>query len=388
MNLPRILDHLAKIPSPAYVADEGLLRANMAVMARVKKDSGCEIIYAIKGCPLHPIFPILAQTLDGSTASGLYEARLGLEAFGKQVHVFCPAFTQKEVEDLLALTPDLHIYFNSKDQLEKFEPFVRKKSKNYTIGLRVNPKVSFTQHEKYNPCRTGSHLGVPLEELDTIPWEKVDTLHVHALCENMAEASAQLIDHVATKMARCVNQVKHVNFGGGHFITARDYDIDILIDALKRFKKSFPHVQTLLEPGSAHVHKAGYIVSTVLATLEIDGVKTAVLDASANCHVPDVHKAGIRLDVFGSGEPGEKKYTYTLAARTCMARDTWGDYSFDAPLKEGDKIIFLDGLQYSLGEANWFNGHPRPDLAMLKTDGSVQIFRHFTYEDFKRDLGA
>lgn len=378
---------LNEIPTPAYVADEARLRANLARLAAVKAATGAQILYAMKACPLYPLFPVMAQTLDGSTASGLYEARLGMEEFGKEVHVFCPAYTDGEIDGLLALGVPVHFYFNSAKQLERFAPKIRAASPAHHIGIRINPRLSVTKYEKYNPCRRGSHLGVPLEELASVPWENVDILHAHALCENLAEDSARLITQVADRAGEYVNKVKSVNFGGGHFITHPDYNADILIASLNSFKARFPHVQPVLEPGGAVVRDAGYIVSTIIDIVENDGMQTAILDASANCHVPDVMKAGVRLDVAGAGEEGEKAHTYTLAARTCMARDIWGNYSFDAPLQPGERIVFNDGLQYSLGEANWFNGHPRPSLGMIREDGSYQLFRAYGYEDFKYNCG-
>lgn len=378
---------LTSIATPAYVADEARLRANLARLADVKQRTGAKIMYAMKACPLHPLFPIMAETLDGSTASGLFEARLGKEEFGKEVHVFCPAYTDEEIEGLLALGVPVHFYFNSARQVETFAPRIRAAKGGHEIGIRINPRLSVTKYEKYNPCRRGSHLGVPPEELHTLPWDNIDILHAHALCENMAEDSAKLIAQVMEIAAPYIEKVKSVNFGGGHFISHPDYNIDVLVTALNGFKKRFPNVQPVLEPGAAVVYGAGYIVASVIDVIENDGVKTAIIDASANCHVPDVMKTGLRLDVDGAGAEGEKTHDYTLAARTCMARDVWGSYSFDAPLKPGDRIVFLDGLQYSLGEANWFNGHPRPDLGIVKNGGQYDVLRRFDYAEFKKNCG-
>lgn len=387
MTHARINAIFNSIQTPAYVADEARLRRNLAVLKDVKDRTSVHIIYAIKACPLYPIFSILAETLDGSTASGYFEAKLGHEHFGKEVHVFNPAYTPRDVDDLLSLNTPVHFYFNSVVQLEQFEAKIRAASPDHQIGIRTNPRLSVTKYEKYNPCRRGSHLGVPLEKLDTVPWDKVDIFHAHALCENMAEQSAQLIQQIADKAAPYIAHVKCVNFGGGHFITDPDYNADVLVEALNTFQKQFPHVQTILEPGAASVRDGGYIVASVIAVVETDGVQTAIIDASANCHVPDVIKASVRLDILGSGETGEKPHNYTIAARTCMARDVWGEYSFDAPLKAGDKIVFTDGLQYSMGEANWFNGHPRPDLGIIQADGTYKVLHRFGYEDFKFNCG-
>lgn len=381
------IEFLRQAPTPAYVADEARLRANLAVARAIKEATGAQILYAVKACPLYPLFPVMAEVLDGSTASGLFEARLGAEEFGKEIHVFCPAYTQGEIDGLLDLGRPVHFYFNSTAQLERFEGQIRAASKDHRTGLRVNPRLSVTAYDKYNPCRAGSHLGVPLEHLGSVPWEKVDILHVHALCENMADASAALIRKTAEAAGPYLEHVEAVNFGGGHFFTHPDYDTGVLIAALNEFRQAFPHVQPVLEPGGAIVRGAGYIVAGVIDIVEADGVKTAILDASPNCHVPDVMKAGVRLDVAGAGEDGEKAHSYTLAARTCMARDLWGVYSFDAALKAGDRIVFADGLQYSLGEANWFNGHPRPALGMIAADGTYREFHAFGYEDFKFNCG-
>ncbi len=383
----RILDKLNQIQTPAYVADETRLREGLKKFQSIKDKTGTQIIYAIKGCPLYPLFPIIAETLDGSTASGPYEARLGHTHFGKEVHVFCPAYTDSDIDDLLSLGADVHFYFNSVAQLLRFEPKIRSKNAQHKIGLRINPRLSVTAYDQYNPCRRGSWLGVPLEELSTAPWNKIDILHAHALCENMADASAQLIEKIATECAAFVRQVSHVNFGGGHFITDPAYDIDVLAAALNGFKSQFPHIQTILEPGGSVTLNAGYIVATVIETVQVDGMKSAILDASANCHCPDVRKAGVRLQVLGAGDPGSKAYDYTLAARTCMASDQWGTYSFDKPLNPGDKIVFDQGLQYSLGEANWFNGHPRPDFTMIKSDGSIEVLHRYVYKDFEFNCG-
>lgn len=382
-----LLRQLAGVVSPAYVADEARLAANLAVLAAVKAESGAQIVYAMKACPLHPIFPMISAVLDGSTASGLYEARLGLEAFGKQVHVYCPAYTEAEITALLALGQPLHVYFNTLEQLHRYAPTVRTASPAHHIGLRVNPALSLTSLEKYNPCRRGSHLGVPVEQLAGADWGVVDTLHVHALCENMAEDSAALIDHVTEVLAPWLPKVQTMNFGGGHYITHPDYRTDILIAALKRFRARYPHLTCLLEPGAAVVYDAGYLVGRVLAVMENDGVRSAILDISANCHVPDVIKTGLNLPVLGAQAAGILPHTYTLVGRTCMARDVWGDYSFAAPLQESQPIIMADALQYSLAETNWFNGHPRPSLGWLRASGAYEQFHAFEYADFKRNCG-
>lgn len=389
-NLPAMQHHIIKtlhaIQTPAYVVDEARLKHNLQRLSDIKKQSGAKILFAIKGCPLMPIFQMIGDTLDGFTASGVYEARLAKDGHTSgetEIHTFCPAYSEQEIHELLSLQNNIHIYFNSLEQLGRFAPVIRAKSKTAKIGLRVNPALSVAKFAKYDPCRAGSHFGISVSELSKVDWAFVDTLHVHALCENMAEESAKLINHVGQYLKEYLPYVKTVNFGGGHFMTHADYKVDVLIRALNQFKQTYPHITPVLEPGAAVVYDAGYLVSTVLGLQDNEGTRNVVLDASANAHVPDVMKAGIRLPVMGESEHGPNAYTFV--SRTCMARDVWGEYAFDKPLSVGDKVVFLDGLQYSLGEANWFNGHPRPDLAILLQSGEYRIWRHFSYADFKQN---
>ncbi len=379
-----LLSKLAEIRTPAYVANAHQIKNNLSGLENIRKESGLEILYAIKACPFYNLFSLMSDYLDGSTASGLYEARLGSQYFGKQVHVFCPAYTNTEIQELIKIKP-IHVYFNSAAQLQLYAPIIKAAHPDNKVGLRVNPALSSTRHAQYDPCRRGSHLGVPKEQLDNINWDLVDVLHVHALCENLAEDSARLINHVAINFAPWLARVSQVNFGGGHFITHADYNAQILVDAVINFRKKFPHIQPIIEPGAAMVLNAGYLVTTILEIVENDGIKTAILDASANSHVPDIIKAGVRLRIVGADDAGPHQYTFS--GRTCMACDIWGEYSFSKPLEVGMKLAFIDGLQYSLGEANWFNGHPRPDLGIIKADNSYEIIRQFTYEDFVSNVG-
>ena len=383
----RIINKLNDIKTPAFVVDETRLLRNLEILADIKKRCCAKILFAIKGCPLMPIFQMIGDTLDGFTASGVYEARLAKDGHAKgetEIHTFCPAYAPSEIDELLALQNNIHIYFNSVEQLNQFAPTIRAKNKTAKIGLRVNPALSLAKFAKYDPCRAGSHFGVSVSDLSKVDWTLVDTIHVHALCENMAEESARLISHTGNLLKDILPKVKSINFGGGHFITHPDYKVDVLVDALNNFKKAFPHITPVLEPGAAVVYDAGYLIASVLGLQNNEGTQNAVLDASANAHVPDVMKAGIRLSVLGETE-ATSSHAYTFVSRTCMARDVWGDYAFEKPLAVGDKVVFLDGLQYSLGEANWFNGHPRPDLAILLNSGEYLVWRHFTYADFKHN---
>lgn len=390
-SLPhRINAHLASLQTPAFVVDELRLRHNLQVLSDIKKRAGIKILFAIKGCPLMPIFQMIGEHLDGFTASGTYEARLARDGFKKgktEIHTFCPAYSEAEIRELINLQKDIHIYFNSIEQMNRFAPIIKKQNRAARIGLRINPELSLAKLAKYDPCRAGSHFGVNLDALASVDWAVIDTLHVHVLCENMAHESAQLIRHVSSVLKDVLPKVSSVNFGGGHFMTHPDYDADVLIEALVEFKKVHQHITPVLEPGAAVVYDAGYLIASVLGLQTNDGIANAVLDASANAHVPDVMKAGIRLPVLGETEAAPN-HPYTFVSRTCMARDVWGDYAFETPLHIGDKIVFLDGLQYSLGEANWFNGHPRPALSILDSKGTYRVWRQFNYADFKANYSA
>ncbi len=381
-----IAEQAAKISRPAFVVDELRLQHNLSLIKNLKQQAGIKIIYATKACPLHPIFTLMQDAFDGSTASGLYEAKLGHECFGKEVHVYCPAYTAEEVTSLLALNIRLHIYFNSIEQLQRYAPQIRQQQAGHHIGLRLNPGLSISRYTEYDPCRTGSYLGVPQPLWPQIPWAEIDAVHLHALCENMGAESAALVNRAAANLAPWLGGLKSINFGGGHFITHPNYHAESLIAAIKDLRATFPHLNICLEPGAAAVYDTGYLVGSVLDIVENEGVKSAILDISANCLVPDVHKIKTRLPVLGAKDDGQ--HLYVLASRSCMARDIWGEYAFAAPLEIGQKIIFADALQYSLCEANWFNGQPRPDYALLRKNGDVEIFHQLNYADFKQHYGS
>jgi carboxynorspermidine decarboxylase len=373
----------AGIATPAYVLDMARLRANLAVAARVKREAGCKMLLATKAWAMPAAFDVLRDVLDGTTASGEYEARMGREEFGKEVHVYAPAFTEPEVKALTGLAD--HIYFNSPSQLARFAPMVQAAGRK--IGLRINPGYSNATlgGALYDPCAPGSRFGTTAGKLGEIDWSVVDILHAHALCESMHNGSVGLIEHVAKNFAPFIRKVKAVNFGGGHFINKPGYDVARLIAAITAFRGEFG-VEVILEPGAGLVVDTGYLVATVL-DLHWNDKDIAILDASASTHIPDVLEVPYTPLVYGAGKPGEKAHTYVLGGKTCMTGDIIGEYSFDTPLGIGDRIVFGDMMQYSFVKNTTFNGTPLPDMAILEADGTYRVIRRYGYEDFRKRLG-
>jgi carboxynorspermidine decarboxylase len=373
----------AGIATPAYVLDMARLKANVATAARIKREAGCKILLATKAWAMPAAFPAIRDVLDGTTASGEYEARMGREDFGKEVHVYAPAFTEPEVKALTGIAD--HIYFNSPGQFARYAPLV--KAAGRKVGVRINPGYSNATlgGALYDPCAPGSRFGVTAAELGRIDWASADILHAHALCESLHDGSVGLIEHVAKHFAPYVRRVGAVNFGGGHFINKPGYDVARLIAAIKAFRAEFG-VEVILEPGAGLVVDTGYLVATVL-DLHHNERTIAILDASASTHMPDVLEVPYTPPVLGAGKAGEKAHTYVLGGKTCMTGDIIGEYSFDKPLKPGDRVIFGDMMQYSFVKNTTFNGTPLPDLAILDEDGTYRVVKRYGYEDFRRRLG-
>ncbi|HEX6001378.1 MAG TPA: carboxynorspermidine decarboxylase [Hyphomicrobiaceae bacterium] len=374
--------------TPAYVLDVAALKRNLATVARIRREAGCKVLLATKAWAMPAAFSLMRELLDGTTASGEYEARLGRQAFGKEVHVYAPAYAAGEVERLTALAD--HIYFNSPEQIGRFGRLA--KAAGARIGARINPGYSNATlgGALYDPCAPYSRFGTIRAEIDKLPWDvpglEIDIFHVHALCESMADGSAGLIEHVAREFAPYIRKVKAVNFGGGHFINKPGYDVAKLIAAIKAFRAEFPEVEVILEPGGGIVVDTGYLVATVIG-LHWNEQHIAILDTSASCHMPDVLEVPYTPAVIGAAAPGVHPYTYILGGKTCMTGDVIGEFSFPEPLKVGSRVIFTDMMQYSFVKNTTFNGTPRPDLGMLEEDGSYRVVQSFGYEDFRRTLG-
>ncbi len=371
---------LYSVKTPCYVIDEAKIESNLKILKDVSERAGCKILLAQKAFSAFCLYPLIGKYLSGTTASGLYEARLGKEEMGKENHVFCGAYKDDEIDEIFEICD--HIVFNSFNQWEKFrdKAIARKKS----CGIRINPEHSTQEHGIYDPCSFGSRLGVTRENFKLESLNGLEGLHFHTLCEQNSDALIETVAAVEEKFGDIIPKMKWVNFGGGHHITREDYDIEALINCIVSFKKKYG-VEVYLEPGEAVALNAGYLVTEVLDTVK-NGIDIAILDASAACHMPDVIEMPYRPPLYNSGKDGEKKYTYRLAGATCLAGDVIGDYSFDNPLNIGDKLIFEDMAIYSMVKNNTFNGMPLPSIAVLRKDGTIETVKSFGYEDFKYRL--
>ena len=374
----------ADMHTPAYVLDVAVLKRNLDTIARIKRETRCKVLLATKAWAMPAAFPLMRETLDGTTASGEYEARLGAEEFGKEVHVYAPAYSPGEVERLARYAD--HIYFNSPEQMGRFAGAAR--AAGARIGARINPGYSHATlgGELYDPGAPFSRFGTTRAEIDKLPWGEIDIFHVHSLCESMADGSAGLIEHVARELAPYIRKVKAVNFGGGHFVNKPGYDVARLIAAITAFRAEFPEVEVILEPGGGLVVDAGYLVATVIG-LHWNEKNIAILDTSATCHMPDVLEVPYTPLVIGGAAPGVHPHTYILGGKTCMTGDVIGEFSFPEPLRVGSRLVFTDMMQYSFVKSTTFNGTPRPDLGLLEEDGSYRVLRSFGYEDFRHTLG-
>ncbi|MFT6332217.1 MAG: carboxynorspermidine decarboxylase [Lentimonas sp.] len=374
---------LSKISTPAYVADICKLKQNLVTVSKLKETTNCKVIFALKACSQFSLFGVMRDYFDGTTASGIYEARLGFEEFGKEVHSYSPAYSEEEIKQLTKISN--HIYFNSISQLNKYYDLVKKLNPEIIIGLRVNAGISLVKNnEMYDPSSPCSRFGTDAKLIDEEVLQKIDLLHFHNLCENLDGDSVKLINHICKNYDHLLHQVKYVNLGGGHYINHKDYNLENLISAVNNLQKEFD-VQAILEPGGAIAYEAGYLVASVLDVIENEK-NIAILDTSATCHMPDVLEVPYRPNVIDSGEEGEFKNNYLLAGKTCLTGDNIGNYSFKNPLKVGDKIIFTDMLQYANVKNSTFNGTPLPDIGILNEDGTYKLVKKFGYEDFKNRL--
>lgn len=378
-----------KLPTPCYILDEAMLHRNGEILASVSSRTGCRILLAQKAFSNYDLYPALSPYLDGTEASGLYEARLGAEQMpGKEVHVFCAAYRESEFDELLRYAG--HIVFNSPRQLERFGPLAKKAGKS--IGLRINPECSTQEdHAIYDPCAPGSRLGATRAQwnagMSPKLMELLDGLHFHTLCEQDADALEHTLNAVEERFGDVLPRMKWLNFGGGHHITRPGYDISRLERCIRSAQEKWD-LQVYLEPGEACALNAGYLAARVLDIVQNGGITTAVLDTSAACHMPDVLEMPYRPPLYGAGKPGELPCTVRLGGPTCLAGDVIGDYSFAAPLQEQDLLLFGDMAIYTMCKNNTFNGMPLPDITVLCKNRELQRLRTFAYADFKQRLGT
>lgn len=375
------MDWTDKVETPCYVIDERRLRENLEILKRVREESGCKILLAQKAYSAFATYPLIAEYLDGCTASGLFEARLGYEEmakpFGRENHIFSPAYLDEEFDEIAKICG--HISFNNIRQYEKF----KERAAGASCGIRVNPEHSTQEHGIYDPCGEFSRLGTTLANFSELP-DGVKGLHFHTLCEQNADALCETMVAVTEKFGEYLGRIEWLNMGGGHHITRPDYDVDLLIEEIQ-FERNQYGFDVYLEPGEAIALNAGYLVTTVLDTFK-NGMDIAITDASAACHMPDVLEMPYRPNITGAGKPNEKPFTYRLGGNTCLAGDIIGDYSFDEPLKEGDRLVFEDMAIYSMCKNNTFNGVGLPSIYLLKESGELALIKQFGYEDFKQRL--
>ena len=377
----------SKIHTPCYIVQERALKENLEQLAGLARETGCRILLAQKAFSMFRVYPLIGNYLAGTTASGLYEARLGAECMGKENHIFSPAYREEEMGEILSLCG--HVVLNSPQQIRRYKRQILAAGRS--PGLRVNPECSTQEgHAIYDPCAPGSRLGTTLSQLERALAETPDLLegieglHFHTLCEQDADALAVTLDAVVEKFGVYMAKMKWVNLGGGHHITRPGYHMETLKQCIRRVQKLCGGT-VYLEPGEAVALQAGTLRTSVLEVTE-NGVQTAILDASAACHMPDVLEMPYRPPLSGAGLPGERPFTYRLAGPTCLAGDVIGDYSFDRPLETGDVLEFQDMAIYSMVKNNTFNGMALPDIVLEREDGSRELVRRFGYEDFKGRL--
>lgn len=384
---------ITNLPTPSFLVDERLLKRNLKILKDVKDRTGCKILLAQKGFSMFYFYPLIGHYLDGTTASSLFEAKLGYEEMEKkftkkklETHIFNPSYRDDEFDEILDITN--HIVFNSFAQWNKFKGRIQKKikatGKHISCGLRVNPEFSEVETEIYNPAGRYSRFGVTIENFKEDELGGLEGLHFHALCEQNSDALENVLKVFEEKFGKYLHGMKWVNFGGGHHVTRKDYDVEKLIKCINHIKETY-NVQVYLEPGEAVALNTGFLVSEVLDITKNE-MDILLLDTSASCHMPDVIEMPYRPFIFGSGLPNEKKYTYRLGGPTCLAGDIVGDYSFDEPVKVGDKLIFTDMAHYSMVKTNTFNGINLPSIAVYTEKDGLKVIRTFKYEDFKNRL--
>ena len=376
-----------ELRTPCYVVQEAKIRENLEILRGICEDTGCRILLAQKAFSMYSLYPLIGEYLDGATASGLYEARLGYEEMGKENHIFSPAYREDEMDEILTYCD--HIIFNSPAQLRKYREKVKRAGRS--MGLRINPECSTQEgHAIYDPCAPFSRLGTTEEKFRSGMSEEdiasLDGLHFHTLCEQNADDLAKTLDAVEAKFGDVLHKMKWLNFGGGHHITRADYDRELLKECIFRVKEKYG-LEIYLEPGEAVALNAGLLITEVLEIAE-NGMEIAILDTSAACHMPDVLEMPYRPPLKNAGEPGDprKPYVYRLAGPTCLAGDVIGDYSFEVPLQRGSRLEFQDMAIYTMVKNNTFNGMKLPDIVLEKSDGTCVAVRAFGYEDFKSRL--
>lgn len=375
--------NIDQIPSPCYVVEESLLRRNLALIRSVAQRADVDIILAFKAFALWKSFPIFREYISHTTASSLFEARLAKEEFGSKAHTYSPAYTEEEFEEILDYSN--HITFNSLSQYERFALKVQGRA---SVGLRVNPEYSEIETELYNPCAPGSRFGILAQDLPAQLPGDIEGFHIHCHCESGSDVFARTLIHIEEKFSKWFPQIKWINFGGGHLMTRKDYDVELLIKTLQDFHARYPHLKVILEPGSAFAWQTGPLVTKVVDIVENAGVKTSIINASFTCHMPDClempYQPAIR-HAKGQEANGreQEEFVYRIGGNSCLSGDFMGWWRFDHELQIGETLIFEDMIHYTTVKTNMFNGIGHPSIGMLHEDGTFELFRKFTYEDYR-----
>lgn len=379
---------ISSVSTPCYVVDGRLIRRNMEILDSVRKRTGCKILLAQKAFSMYRFYPLMSRYIDGTAASGLFEARLGFEEMpGREVHIFSPAYSDRDFGKILRYCS--HIVFNSPMQWLRFRPLVdkacRRSGRSISCGLRVNPEYSEVETEIYNPCSPRSRLGTRAEDLHYSDIKGLEGLHFHTLCQQGSDVLERTVYRFEEAFGKYLYDMKWLNMGGGHHITRQDYDIPLLCEIIEYIQSKYS-VQVYLEPGEAHALNCGYLVAQVLESRSSGGINHVIIDASAACHMPDVLEMPYRPEIIGGGLPNAKPFTCLIGAATCLAGDVIGEYSFDHPLKIGDRLVFTDMAIYTMCKNNTFNGLALPSIYYIDTDGKLKLHRSFGYEDFRSRL--
>lgn len=371
-----------KIPSPCYVVDERALRQNLSLICSVKERAGVEIILAFKAFALWKLFPIVREYIPYSTASSLSEARLAYEEMGNKAHTYSPAYTDAEFDAIADCSS--HITFNSLTQYARFAE--RAKERGISCGLRINPEFSDVETELYNPCAPGSRLGVVLDNFgENLPFG-IEGLHFHTLCESSSYDLERTLNVVEERFGKFFSQIKWLNMGGGHLMTREGYDVEHLISVLQNFKAKYPHLQLILEPGSAFAWRTGVLVSDIVDIVENKGIKTAILNVSFACHMPDCLEMPYKPAIVGATEETESFPTYRMGGNSCLSGDFYGNWSFEKPLNVGDKIVFEDMIHYTTVKTTMFNGVTHPSIGLWTCDNEFRLLRKYDYVDYKNRM--
>ena len=379
---------LAGVQTPMYIVEENLLRGNLSLIRDVAQRADIEIILAFKAFALWKTFPIIREYISSTTASSLSEARLAYEEFGTPAHTFSPAYTDSEIGQIAECSS--HLTFNSLSQYERMAAKARSANGNLSFGLRVNPEYSEISTLLYNPCAPGTRFGVSADKLPATLPADIEGFHCHCHCESGADVFQRTLVHIEDKFSKWFPQLKWINFGGGHLMTRNDYDVKLLVSMLKEFHKRYPWLKVILEPGSAFAWQTGVLVAQVVDIVEDKNIKTAILDVSFTCHMPDCLEMPYQPEVRGAEsvemERATDKNTYRLGGNSCLSGDFMGSWRFDHPLEIGEKLIFEDMIHYTTVKTNMFNGITHPAISMLKSDGKLQKMRVFGYSDYKNRM--